>query len=322
MIPDQTMVLNWCPQVAVIVPIYNGEADLPDLLQCLRSQSYPSDRVEYLLVDNNSSDRTSLILENAVQEAKLQGINLKHLTETTVQSSYKARNTGIRNSNSEILAFTDADCRPQKDWLKSLVEPFIQSEIGIVVGEIEGLPGNSLLEKYSSNHQVLSQKFVLDHPFCPYGQTANLAIRKELLTRVGLFRPYLTTGGDADLCWRILRETDVKIEFVPEAIIYHRHRSNLKDFRSQWRRYGKSNRYLHELYGVDLMRELTFKEYLYRLTRWLLKEIPLSTIDFLKGQGNIVEIVKTPLDLIGFQARNLGQKESKLSSEAKEIERL
>ncbi|MEG3876061.1 glycosyltransferase, partial [Microcoleus sp. herbarium19] len=53
------------PEVSVVVPVYNGEADLPDLIECLRSQTYPPDRVEYLLVDNNSRDRTSAILETA-----------------------------------------------------------------------------------------------------------------------------------------------------------------------------------------------------------------------------------------------------------------
>jgi GT2 family glycosyltransferase len=91
---------------------------------------------------------------------------------------------------------------------------------------------------------------------------------------VGLFRPYLTTGGDADICWRILRETDWKLEFAPQAIIRHRHRLNLREFRSQWRRYGYSNRYLHELYGVALMRDFTLRELIYRFSRWLFKEIP------------------------------------------------
>ncbi|NEQ22022.1 MAG: glycosyltransferase, partial [Microcoleus sp. SIO2G3] len=51
------------PKTTVIVPVYNGEADVPDLIKCLKAQTYPVDRVEYLLVDNASSDRTSLLLQ-------------------------------------------------------------------------------------------------------------------------------------------------------------------------------------------------------------------------------------------------------------------
>uniref|UniRef100_UPI001881E25A glycosyltransferase n=1 Tax=Microcoleus sp. LEGE 07076 TaxID=915322 RepID=UPI001881E25A len=56
---------GFLPIVAVVVPVYNGERDLPDLIECLRSQTYPPQSVEYLIVDNNSRDRTSSILQTA-----------------------------------------------------------------------------------------------------------------------------------------------------------------------------------------------------------------------------------------------------------------
>jgi cellulose synthase/poly-beta-1,6-N-acetylglucosamine synthase-like glycosyltransferase len=308
------------PTVSVIVPIYNGEADLPDLITCLRSQTYPQERVEYLLVNNNSRDRTEQILAAAIAEATATGFPLQALTENQIQSSYAARNQGIRHATGEVLAFTDADCRPQPEWLEQLVQPFANSTVGIVVGELEALPGQTVLEKYAERYGVMSQKFLLEHPFYPYGQTANLAIRKQALAKVGLFRPYLTTGGDADICWRIQQTTDWKLEFAPQAIIRHRHRSNLRELRSQWRRYGESNRYLHELHGVDLMRSLTFKEFLYRVLRWLFKEFPRDSLKLILGKASPIDLIRMPIDLISFQARSQGQKEAKLPKEARHIE--
>lgn len=308
------------PPLSVIIPIYNGEADLPDLIECLRLQTYPKEQVEYLLVDNNSSDRTEQILETTAVEFANQEIRLYPLTENQIQSSYAARNRGIRFAHHSILVFTDADCRPQPDWLEQLVQPFSDPNVGIVVGELVALAGDTYLEKYADLCETLSQKFLLEHPFCPYGQTANLAIRKQAFEKIGLFRPYLTTGGDADICWRIQQQTDLKIEFAPLAIVRHRHRSTLKDFRSQWQRYGCSNRYLHHLYGVDLMRDFTAKETVYRLTRWLLKELPKDSLKLMVGKASFVNLIKTPIDLIGFQARSQGQKEAQLSEEAKQIE--
>ena len=317
-IPEDNLVnREELPKVSVIVPIYNGEADLPDLIACLRSQSYPARQVEYLLVDNNSSDRTADLIKAATE-----GITVCYLSENQIQSSYAARNTGIRAAKGEILAFTDADCRPQPHWLEKLVEPFSDLAIGLVVGEIVGLPGNSILEKYAERCNTLSQKYTIEHPFCPYGQTANLAIRRQAFKQVGLFRPYLTTGGDADICWRIQRETNWQLEFVENAIIRHRHRSTIKELQSQWRRYGRSNLYLHELYGVDLQRQLTGKESVYRLARWLLKELPISSIKAIAGKASPIDLIKTPIDLLSFQARSTGQRESKLSEEARKIERL
>ncbi|MBR8828396.1 MAG: glycosyltransferase [Gomphosphaeria aponina SAG 52.96 = DSM 107014] len=300
-------------KVSVVVPIYNGEADLPALIKCLEAQTYPKNLTEFILVNNNSSDRTATLLETAIKNSD---INLKIQQENNIQSSYAARNQGIRAAQNNIIAFTDADCRPMPDWLAQLMRPFSNAQIGIVAGEIVALPGKTLLEKYAEFTNIMSQKHLLDHPFCPYGQTANLAIRRQALAEVGLFRPYLTTGGDADICWRILQQTKWQLEFAPPAIIRHRHRDNLKDFKSQWRRYGCSNRYLHELYGVDLMRELTAKETFYRLSRWLLKEIPKA----IAQKNPIIALIKTPIDLIAFQARTKGQKEAKLPQEAHQIE--
>lgn len=306
--------------ISVIIPIYNGEKDLPELIECLVKQTYPQQLVEYLLVDNNSSDRTSEILVTASQKAQAQGINLKHLSENKIQSSYAARNLGIRQSKYDILAFTDADCRPQSNWLTELIKPFTEEQIGIVVGEIFALTGNSLLEKYAEHKQIMSQKFLLEHPFCAYGQTANIAIRKQAFKEVGLFRPYLTTGGDADICWRIQKESNWKLKYAPEAIISHRHRSNFKNFRSQFYRYGCSNEYLHELHGVPLMRELTSSEVIYRLSRWLFKEIPQNSLKIAFKKAPLIDLINTPIDLIGFNARTLGQKSSKLPELAKQIE--
>lgn len=303
------------PRVAVVVPVYNGEADLPDLISCLRSQTYPADLVDYLLVDNNSSDRTAAIL----QEAALGQPTIRPLEENQIQSSYAARNAGISAATAEIIAFTDADCRPQPNWLHELIQPFINPTVGIVAGEIVALPGKTLLEQHATSGDTLSQKHTLAHPFCPYGQTANLAIRRQIFEQVGLFRPYLTTGGDADICWRIQKQSEWQLQFAPDAIVQHRHRATLRELQSQWRRYGQSNRYLHELHGVDLMREFTPQEYFYRLSRWLLKELPITSIKFIAGKATLVDLVSTPIGLVNVRSRSSGQREAQLSEQAKAI---
>ncbi|MEH2327283.1 MAG: glycosyltransferase [Nostoc sp.] len=323
---DATTVTSFLPMVSVVVPIYNGEADLPELINCLSSQTYPKDRVEYLLVDNNSSDRTLTILKTSGENCP---ITIRSLSENQIQSSYAARNTGIRAATGEIIVFTDADCRPQPQWLKALIQPFINKQVVIVAGEILALPGTTLLEQHAERQETLSQKHTLNHSFRPYGQTANLAIRRIALEKAGLFRPYLTTGGDADICWRILAQNIGRLEFAPNAIVKHRHRATLQELRSQWRRYGRSNRYLHELHGVDLMRDITLKECGYRLARWLVKEIPRDMKKALAqpragiaGKATLVDLLNTPIGLFTARARAAGQRDAKLPENAKIIDRL
>ncbi|MGB3136978.1 MAG: glycosyltransferase [Nodosilinea sp.] len=295
------------PSVTVIVPVYNGEADLPALVDRLLGQEYPADCVEYLLIDNGSSDRTPRLLQAAAQTAASQGLRLCALTHSAIQSSYAARNAGIAAATGQILAFTDVDCQPEPGWLAALVEPFSDGSTGLVAGKISALPSRNWLERYADRQGTLSQTNTLNHSFLPYGQTANLAVRARVLGTAGLFRPHLTTGGDADLCWRIQQETTWRLVYAPDAVIYHRHRDSLKSLHSQWYRYGCSNRYLHNLHGAELMRPLTTQETCYRLLRWGVKELPQAAAKLLTGRGTALELVITPLDLWCHHARSRGQ---------------
>jgi glycosyltransferase involved in cell wall biosynthesis len=308
------MVTELLPKVSVIIPVYNGERDLPELLACLRSQTYPEDRVEYLIVDNGSTDNTAQMLAESVE--------VRLLRESGIQSSYAARNCGIRAAVGEILVFTDADCRPESHWLQDLIMPFNQETVGWVAGEIQALPGDSLLERFADRQETLSQKHTLTHHFYPYGQTANLAVRAEVFRAVGLFRPYLTTGGDADLCWRIQQQTGWQWRFAEMAVVRHQHRRTLADLRSQWRRYGKSNRYLHELHGIDLMPDRDRQYYGYRMMRWVLKELPQAVVRLPMGGGEWVDCVKTPIELVCMASRSEGQRTVALPEAARAIDYL
>ncbi|MGF1519987.1 MAG: glycosyltransferase [Nodosilinea sp.] len=306
------------PSVSVIVPIYNGEADVPELVERLLGQQYPADRVEFLLVDNGSCDRTPDLLQTAAS----QNPRLRALTYSAIQSSYAARNAGIAAATGDILVFTDADCQPKPGWLAALVQPFGDDAVGLVAGGINALPSRNWLERYADRQGTLSQHNTLNHSFLPYGQTANLAVRAKILGTVGCFRPHLTTGGDADLCWRIQQGTDWQLVHAADAVVYHRHRDTLKGLRSQWHRYGCSNRYLHDLHDVELMRPLTARETRYRLLRWGLKELPQATAKLLRGQGTALELAITPLDLWCAQARTQGQAQAQLTKAARTIARL
>ncbi|MEO1634397.1 MAG: glycosyltransferase [Cyanobacteria bacterium J06631_9] len=316
---------TFAPTVSVIVPIYNGEQDIPRLLQALKAQTYPAGKAEYLLVDNGSTDKTPQLLADAIAHFTAAGLTLRVLNETDIQSSYAARNTGIRAASGDFLAFTDADCIPSADWLRALIQPFIDPQIGLVAGDIQALPGNSLLEKYAEYKETLSQKHTLAHPFCPYGQTANLGIRVSAIAQTGLFRPYLTTGGDADMCWRIIKEgkgptgDQWQIKSAPDAIIQHRHRQTTKELYSQWYRYGKSNRYLHELHGVALTRSVNKKEQRRTLLKWLLKDLPNAAVIMLFQRRIAIDKLIGPVaDVYCNRARDKGQKESTLPETARQ----
>jgi hypothetical protein len=68
-----------------------------------------------------------------------------------------------------------------------------------------------------------------------------------------------------------------------------------------------------------LMRSPTLSEYVYRLARWLGKELPIATFKLLKREAQGVDLLQTPIGLICAHARAAGQAQAQLPTAAKEI---
>jgi len=229
------------PRVSVVVPARDAAATLPALLESMPALDYPRDRFEVLVVDNASTDRTAELARR---------FPVRLLRERSVISSYAARNAGIRASTGEWIAFTDADCVVDRGWLRALARE-AAPPVGLVAGAIRSLPGGTTAQRFAAWIGALDQSRTLAHPYLPYAQTANLACAAAVFRAVGLFRPDLESGGDADLCWRVQRETGFRFVAAPEAVVFHLHRSTVRGLLAQWRRYGRGAAQLERLHRLD-----------------------------------------------------------------------
>src|SRR5690606_32801495 len=91
----------------------NDVSALRRCLAALEDQDYPGDLVEVLVVDNASDEDVSAAVPS---DPRFQ------LLQEPRRGSYAARNTGVRAATGEVLAFTDSDCVPRRDWLRRGVE--------------------------------------------------------------------------------------------------------------------------------------------------------------------------------------------------------
>jgi len=235
MIPDR----NEYPSVSVIVPVYNGEATIQELLDSLSHLEYPLERIEIIIVDNNSTD-------HSIDITKRYPVTI--LREKYIQSSYAARNCGTEIARGDFLAFTDADCIVTSSWLSKLLDHHQDETIGIFAGEIRSYSQSSLIERFGEMEGILDQKRFLKYEYMPYAVTANMVVRKELFKKIGGFNASLTSGGDADFCWRLQKETSSRIEYVPDAIVFHKHRHSVRSLYQQFRKYGRGVYYLQKLH--------------------------------------------------------------------------
>jgi hypothetical protein len=124
-----------------------------------RTHSPPSRRpVEVVVVDNRSTDPTREIVAS---------YPVRLVEERGVQSSYAARNRGVVASTGEVLAFTDADCIPDRGWLRALVWPLVAPDVGGVAGAIEAYDTASTVERYQARHSIRAER-AFAHPVLPF----------------------------------------------------------------------------------------------------------------------------------------------------------
>jgi glycosyltransferase involved in cell wall biosynthesis len=222
------MITSSYPLVSIIVPVYNGQDTLELCLDSISKLCYPKDLLEVILVDNGSTDSTVAI-------AKRYNVTVLH--EPSIKSSYAARNVGIKAAKGDLLAFTDADCIVTPNWLKHLVAHWNDTSIGCFAGEIEAYLPEDLIEVFSDRQGILRQSGTLTCAYLPYTQTANSAYRKTVFNQVGLFISEMTSGGDADIAWRMQKQLGLEIKFIPEALVYHKHRTSLQGLFTQFKKY-------------------------------------------------------------------------------------
>lgn len=217
------------PVVSVIIPVRDDAAGLRACLEALAAQDLPAAQREILVVDNGSAED----LSGAIPPG-LAGVRV--LREER-PGSYAARNLGLRHAQGQVLAFTDADCRPAPDWLSTAVAALrTDPEMGAMAGRVEVFPATAdrprMAERYEMRFAFPQELYVRDHR---YGVTANLVARREVMDRVGPFDATLASGGDLD--WgRRAHAAGYRITYRPDVVVRHPARATLRELRAKARR--------------------------------------------------------------------------------------
>lgn len=199
--------------VTVVVPFYNAEPHIERCIEGLLAQDLPEGRVELVMVDNNSTDRSAAIV------ARYPDVRL--LREGK-QGAYAARNLGVRAARGRFVAFTDPDCVPRPDWLRRLLAPFDDPVVQVVIGRSDPLGASRALALLSAwDHEKDQFIFSSGDPRLYYGRTNNLATRRETLVRHGPFVEVLR-GGDTIFVRRVAdREGCAAVRYAPDARVLH-----------------------------------------------------------------------------------------------------
>jgi glycosyltransferase involved in cell wall biosynthesis len=198
------------PFISVVVPVRNGEETIRDCVTALLDSDYPPEHQEIVVVDNASTDQTRAILAD---------LPVRVLHEPQVGRSH-ARNRGIRESRGEIIAFTDADCIADHGWLLELAAQLERDHSSCAAGELIASEPRTAAQRFMAGRDPVRQRQALGLPM-PFALTSNVAFRREVFERVGLFDPEFVTGEDVDFGWRCLA-AGFEFSYCPNAIVAHR----------------------------------------------------------------------------------------------------
>ena len=221
------------PRTSVIVCAYNATDTIDDCLASLARLTYPD--VGVIVVNDGSLDDTS---------AKAHRHAGVHVIDIPNGGLGAARNVGLAAATGEIVAYTDADCRVDPDWLSYLVQPLLTSDLAGVGGPnivpaddpwvaqcVARAPGGP-------THVMLDDRVAEHVPGC------NMAFRRDALLSIDGFNPvYRRAGDDVDICWR-LQARNLRIGFAPSALVWHHRRASVKAYWHQQVGYGEAETWL------------------------------------------------------------------------------
>ena len=238
------------PFISIVIPARNARLTLRACLDSLRNLNYPKERMEILLVDGFSTDGTREIAAS--------------YDLTIVDNPQKSHRTGVNRgfecAKGELVAYADADCIVDENWIQNSLKYFeADSQVAGVTGPIHLPPEQSAFAKAvaflfslaatlgKSSHKETQRvvEVVKDFPTC------NAIYRKAALNTVMPLAQNLLGGADIELNY-LLRQRGFSLLATPDVKVWHYKRETPQGFFRQMYRYAIMRLQLGKRWGPIL----------------------------------------------------------------------
>lgn len=176
------------PRVSVVVCARDEEATLRRCLESLAALDYPHERLEILLVDDDSEDGTRAIMDEFAARDEVFRVLTTAGEPLTLPGKQRPLSMGVRWSSGEYILITDADIAVQPGWVRAHLGAYDRS-VGIVGGTTRvGSSSGQLFHRMQncdlvSKHAVAMGCAGLKQPLSLMGN--NLSFRREVYDRIG-----------------------------------------------------------------------------------------------------------------------------------------
>ena len=188
------------PKVSMLVPCYNEERTVAGTIESLLALDYPADKLEILVIDDGSKDRTGEIAKTFTHDPRVKYFYKEN------GGKYTALNFGIEHSDGELIGCLDADSFVAKDGLLEMVKKFESDPtIMAITPAMKVQSPHTMLELmqsveytfgifYKKMFDNLSAINVLPGPFSMY--------KRDVFAQIGLFRHAHNTE-DMEIAFRM-----------------------------------------------------------------------------------------------------------------------
>jgi len=212
-------------QITVIIPVYNASDLLEKCLISLKNQT--CNLFDVIVIDDGSIDKN-------VEKLSKQYFNVIRLANNVGPA--KARNIGIANAKTEVIAFTDSDCEVNIDWIENMIKIFNNPEIDAIMGKVNipqsGYIGDSISCLGFPAGGWPGYKFMYNigpDNISSHLSTCNCAVRRNIFNITGGFDEEFPTPGREDTEFSIrLIDNKYRIKYCDNVIVSHIPRTSIK----------------------------------------------------------------------------------------------
>lgn len=220
--------------VSVVLVNYRGAEDTITCLRAFEEVAWPADRLELIVVDNDSRDGSADAISAAVPGATV--------VEAGANTGFAGGcNLGVAHATGEYVAFINNDARPDPRWISAAVE-VLESDpaVGSVASKVLDWEGR--LVDYVDGSLTwfgMGYKREVEKPDTGawdtakdvlFGTGAAMFVRADLYREVGGFdERFFMFYEDVDLGWR-LNLLGHRVRYVPGSVAFHKHHVTMKKF--------------------------------------------------------------------------------------------
>ncbi len=224
------------PEISVVIPVYKLDNKIIPLIDSLKQQSIKPK--EILIVFSEYEEDIYNFLS---REKRIKLLRLKD-----DKGPNHARNIGLKNSESEYIAFIDSDCIASKTWIEEIIKNFYLYKTDAIAGSVNTLNKNVFLARFQEYSLIKpipkfsKVKILRKHLWLNLIVTANFIVKKSIALKIGGFDEdfYRFGADDLDFATRLLHN-GYKILCSPNVVVYHKNREKIGKIIRRYFNYGE-----------------------------------------------------------------------------------